>query len=77
MVQCYAGSGGSPREYILASWFKYPDKTIPETATGNDYPAMRILLELGDELNRVEQGGPAWVAQRQTDKAWASRCGMR
>ena len=77
MVQCYAGSGGSPREYILASWFKYPDKTIPETATGKDYPAMRILLELGEELNRVEQGGPAWVAQRQTDKAWASRCGIR
>ena len=75
-VQCYAGSGGSPRDYVFASWFKYPDRTIPETATGNDYPAMRILLELGDELKRIEQGGTAWVAQQKTNSAWMSRCGI-
>ncbi len=75
-VQCYAGSGGSPREYVFASWFKYPDRTIPETATGDDYPAMRIVLELGDELKRIEQGGAAWVAQQKANPAWMSRCGI-
>lgn len=76
-VRCYAGSGGTPREYVFASWFKYPDKTIPETATGDDYPAMRILLELGDELKKIEQGGAAWVAQQQSNPAWMSRCGIK
>ena len=75
-LQCYAGSGGSPREYVFASWFKYPDRTIPETATGDDYPAMRIVLELGEELKKIEQGGAAWVTQQKTNPAWMSRCGI-
>ena len=76
MMQCYAGLGGSPREYIFASWFKYPEKTIPENATGDDYPMMRILLELGETLQLIEQGGPGWVDQRQSNAAWMRQCGL-
>jgi hypothetical protein len=76
MLQCYTGSGGSPREYVFASWFKHPEKTIPETATGDDYPAMRILLDLGEELVRIENGGAGWIAQRQSDSAWTAQCGI-
>jgi hypothetical protein len=75
-VQCYSGSGGTPRDYVLASWFKYPDKTIPENATGDEYPAMRILLELGEELRKIEQGGADWVTEQQSNSAWMSRCGL-
>jgi hypothetical protein len=60
-MECYLGfAGGTPDDLILASWFRYPDKTIPEDATGDDYPAMRIVLEYGrkvDDLERIAAAG--------------------
>jgi hypothetical protein len=60
-MECYLGfAGGTPDDLILASWFRYPDKTIPEDATGDDYPAMRIVLEYGrrvDDLERIAATG--------------------
>jgi hypothetical protein len=76
-LDCYAGSGGTPREYIVASWFPYPDRTIPETATGNDFPARRIVLDFGRKLDKIEHGGAAWQQQRQADGGWRQECGIK
>lgn len=48
--KCYEGIGGTPGDFIISSWFPYPQTTIPETAGGNDYPAMRTVLEFGRQL---------------------------
>ncbi|MBU1623484.1 MAG: hypothetical protein KJ850_00390 [Gammaproteobacteria bacterium] len=74
-LECYAGHGGTPAEYIVASWFPHPEKTIPENATGNDYPAMRTVKEFGRELNAIEMAGPSWSAQRSSRPDWRRLCG--
>jgi len=76
MLQCYAGSRGTPRDYIIASWFPHPETTIPETATGDDYPMMRTVLDFGRQLDRIKTAGEAWVAQRQSDTSWLRQCGI-
>jgi len=70
-LDCYAGADGSPAEFIIASWFPYPQKAIPETASGSDYPAMRTVLEFGRELKRIENGG-ALVDASQA--GWRALC---
>jgi hypothetical protein len=75
-LECYAGSGGTPRDYIIASWFRHPQRTIPETATGDDYPAMRIVLEAGRRVEQIEKSPAAWSAARSGDRQWRNRCGI-
>ena len=70
--ECYLGAGGTPTDFIIASWFPNPQTTIPETATGDDYPAMRTVLEYGRQLDRIERRGgvtidrPGWIPKCST-----------
>lgn len=70
--ECYLGAGGTPTDFIIASWFPFPQTTIPETATGDDYPAMRTVLEYGRQLDRIGRTGgvtidrPGWVPKCST-----------
>lgn len=73
-LECYAGAGGTPRDFIVASNFRHPQKTIPETATGDDYPFMRTVLEFGRQLERMEKAGPSWAAQRGREPGWRAMC---
>jgi hypothetical protein len=66
-MECYlAYAGGTPDDLILASWFTYPDRTVPEDATGDDYPSMRIVLEYGRRLDEIAAG--ARVGERQCER---------
>lgn len=69
-MECYSGAGGTPGDLIIASWFPYPKTTIPETATGNDYPAMRTVLEFGRQLVRIGNMG----VQATDQPAWRAMC---
>jgi len=73
-LQCYHAAGGSPREFVIASWFPHPEKTVPDTATGDDYPAMRTVLEFGRELKRLDQGGAAAAPQSTGRRGGKSAC---
>jgi len=75
-LDCYAGSGGTPDDYIIASWFPYPEKTIPEFATGDEYPTMRTVVEFGRKLEQIEQGGSTWNVQRAKEQGWRVQCGI-
>jgi hypothetical protein len=75
-LDCFAGSGGTPREYIVASWFPYPEKAIPDTATGDAYPTMRVALEFGRRLEEIQKGGVGWVAHQRNDNGWRKECGL-
>jgi hypothetical protein len=55
-MQCYAGIGGTPSAYLIMSWFTHPTQTIPENASGDDYPAMRTVLDFGYELEKINKG---------------------
>lgn len=68
--ECYMGAGGTPGDFIVASWFPYPRTTIPETAAGDDYPAMRTVLEFGRQLDHIEKAG----AQATNQAAWRAKC---
>lgn len=68
--ECYVGAGGTPGDFIIASWFSYPQATIPETATGDDYPAMRTVLEFGRQFERIEKSGARLAGQ----PAWSALC---
>jgi hypothetical protein len=71
VLDCYAGVGGTPREYLLSANFRYPDRTIPEDATGADYPQMRMVLAFGRRLAEIKNTGVA----RSGD--WSTQCGIR
>ena len=73
-LECYADAGGTPRDLIIASWFPHPQKTVPETATGDDYPAMRTVLEYGRQLEQIENDGPSWAAQRAREPERRALC---
>jgi len=73
-LECYSGSGGTPDAYIFASWFPYPEKTIPETAVGDDYPTMRIAKELGARLITIDKAGETWHLERSNEAEWRSSC---
>jgi hypothetical protein len=75
-LECYAGVGGTPAAFIVASWFPFPERTIPDNATGDDYPAMRTVAEFGRELDQIERGGAAWVSEHAADPAWQGQCGL-
>lgn len=68
--ECYSGAGGTPGDFIIASWFPYPQTTIPETATGDDYPAMRTVLEFGRQLVRIGKMG----VQATDQPGWRAMC---
>lgn len=68
--KCYVGAGGSPGDFIIASWFPYPQTTIPESATGDDYPAMRTVVEFGRQLDHMGKTGVQIIGQ--TD--WRAMC---
>lgn len=68
--ECYSGVGGSPGDLIIASWFPSPQTTIPETATGDDYPAMRTVLEFGRQLVRIGKKGEQAIDQH----SWRALC---
>jgi hypothetical protein len=76
VLECYAGSGGAPREYVLASNFPHPEMSVPETATGDDYPTMRIVLEFGRRLEQIKKAGSAWAVERSADRRWQRQCGI-
>lgn len=76
-MECFAGSGGTPRDYIVASWYPYPKTTVPEDATGDDYPAMRTFLEFGRKLERIEENWPAWAERMPSQPEWRSMCGIK
>jgi len=71
-LMCYSGADGTPHDFIIASWFSYPEKTIPETATGDDYPTMRTVKEFGRQLDRIEKNGARSVFAGQS--SWAAMC---
>jgi len=76
-LECYAGADGTPGDFIIASWFPHPQKTIPETATGDDYPAMRTVLEFGRQLERIEKQGPRLSAHGASQSGWRRLCTMK
>jgi hypothetical protein len=76
VLDCYSGVSGTPRDFIIASWFPHPARTIPEYATGDDYPAMRTVLEFGRKLRQVETAGEQWAAQRAREPQWRAQCGV-
>lgn len=63
MLECYRGMQGTPGDFIIASWFAHPVKTIPETASGDDYPAMRTVLEFGRRLDQMKKSGMSGPAR--------------
>jgi len=67
-MRCYAGFGGTPSVYFLGSWFAHPTATVPDNATGDNYPAMRTMLDLGKELEKIDQG------TLLTGSSWHSTC---
>jgi hypothetical protein len=69
-LECFAGSGGTPREYVVTSNFSYPETTIPETASGDDYPHMRTVLAFGSRLNEIKR------SQEALDSDWRRYCGI-
>lgn len=73
-LTCYAGAEGTPGDLVIASWYPYPDTTVPDTATGNDFPAMRTVLEFGRELDRIEAAGPSWAAGQAGRPEWNALC---
>lgn len=54
-LECTTEAGSTPGEFIIASWFPHPGETIPETATGRHYPAMRTVLEFGRRLKQIDK----------------------
>jgi len=73
-LDCYLGAEGTPRDLVIASWFPHPRTTIPETATGDDYPAMRTVLEFGRRLDQIGKAGPTWAAGRTRQREWRAMC---
>lgn len=73
-LECYAGAGGTPHDYIIASWFRYPEKAIPDNATGNDYPLMRTVLDFGRRLDQIEHHGPT---SHEGSREWQKQCEPR
>jgi hypothetical protein len=67
VLNCYAVLGGTPRDYVVTSFFRYPERTIPESATGDNYPQMRTMLAFGRRLDEIRRTGDsasgAWRAQ--------------
>ena len=72
-LECYTGAMGTPRDWLIASWFPHPRKTIPENVTGDDYPVMRTVLAFGRRLEVMSQAGYS-AAPRIYEPAWRTLC---
>lgn len=72
-LECYTGAAGTPRDWVIASWFPNPRNTIPENATGDDYPAMRTVLAFGRRLEEMSQAGHS-LAPRMHQPVWRTLC---
>lgn len=55
-LSSYQKVGGDPDRYLIMSWFPHPKKSIPDSATGKDYPVMRTVLEFGKKLETITAG---------------------
>jgi hypothetical protein len=75
-LDCYAGANGTPAHFIIASWFPHPQKTIPEHDLGDDYPAMRTVLQFGRRLEEIKTTGSGWPASRASSGDWRAQCGI-
>jgi hypothetical protein len=74
-LECYRGYyKGTPADLLIMSWFPYPDKTVPETATSDNYPLMRTVLEYGRQLSEIEAKGPEWAAAHVPPSGWDKFC---
>jgi len=54
-MECYLLHGGTPSEFVIASWFPYPNRVTPDSPVGDDYPAMSTVYELGTRLKKYER----------------------
>ncbi len=72
--ECYSGVMGSPRDWVIASWFSHPRKTIPENAMGHNFPAMRTVLAFGRRLDQRNQIGTSSAVARTQESAWQTLC---
>jgi len=74
-LECYTGATGTPRDWLIASWFPHPRNTIPENAVGEDYPAMRTVLAFGRSLERImDVGSSSQSPGRTQEPAWRALC---
>ena len=73
-LDCYDGASGTPDHFIVASFYRFPDKTIPEDATGDDYPAMRIVLDVGRRLAQISKPANEPGTKRTSEPAWRASC---
>jgi len=73
-LQCYTGVQGTPGDFIIASWYAYPQQTVPEFATGDDYPSMRTVLEFGKKLDQIEKINGSTSRQVARQFNWRSNC---
>lgn len=46
----YRKAGGNPDEYVIMSWYPHPTLTVPDSAGGQQYPAMKTVLDFHREL---------------------------
>jgi hypothetical protein len=74
-MECYTGSGGTPDDFIIASWYPYPDRTVSDDSVAGDYPAMRTVLEFGRKLEQIEKAGASWATLRASQPDWQNMCG--
>lgn len=54
-MECYLMAGGTPSEFIITSWYTYPDRIISDTSSVNDYPAMSTVSDFGTILESYER----------------------
>ena len=73
-LECYTGATGTPRDWVIASWFPNPRRTIPENAAGDDYPAMRTVLAFGRRLEKHIQARPSFDARHPEGPVWRTLC---
>jgi len=74
-LECYAGAMGSPRDWVIASWFPHPRTTIPENADGDDFPAMRTVLAFGRRLEQISNAGSSSEATQPIKRPkWRTLC---
>lgn len=57
-LECYWRANGTPDDFVIASWFTFPQRTIPEYSSGDEFPAMRTVLEFGRRMGQLEKSPP-------------------
>lgn len=46
---------GSPDRFLIMSWFPHPEFSLPEDASGDNYPVMRTVLDFAGEMGRIRR----------------------